>query len=283
MNMGTTARLQAVRQTENGFYFTDGESEILLPRSEIPGDWALGTEAELFLYRDSEDRPTATRRRPEAEVGQSALLEVVATGPVGAFVRWGLLKDLLIPHSEQAVPLAVGQKVLTMVLLDEATDRIYGTTKLTRHLSKDLSGFRLGQQVSARVWKLHDQGWTVLVEHRWQGLIYRNETSRTLKPGEELTAWVFGLRDDGKVDLRLRPQGFSAANPDAEARILEALEKTGGRLRLTDRSAPEEIQALLGLSKKAFKTACGTLLKRGLVAFEPDAIVISTKEAGSSS
>lgn len=278
MNMGTTMRLRAARQTENGFYFTDGEAEILLPRSEIPEGWKPGVEADLFLYRDSEDRPTATRRRPAAEVGQTALLEIVASGPIGAFASWGLLKDLLIPKGEQAVPLSVGQHVLVMVLLDPDTDRLFGTTKLAGYLSKDLSGFRLGQEVGLRVWKLQDQGWTVLVEHRWQGMVYRNEAGRELKAGEELRGWIYQLRDDGKIDVRLRPQGFSAANPDAEQKILDALEKAGGRLRLTDKSEPAEIQSLLGLSKKAFKTACGTLLKKGQITLEAEAI--STRAAG---
>lgn len=282
MNMGTTMRLKAVRQTDNGFYFSDGDSEILLPRSEVPGDWSPGVEADLFLYRDSEDRPTATRRKPEAEVGQSAFLEVVDTGPIGAFARWGLLKDLLIPHSEQAVPLVAGQKALVLVLLDGETDRLFGTTKLTAHLSHDISGFRLGQEVACRAWKLHPQGWTVLVEHRWQGLVYRNESPGPLLPGEALRGWIYQLRDDGKIDVRLRPQGFTSANPEAEARILAALEKAGGRLSVSDRSSPGEIQALLGLSKKAFKTACGTLLRKGQIGFEGQAIVISGKGAGSS-
>lgn len=280
MNMGTTQRLRAARETENGFYFTDGEAEILLPRSEVPADWKPGVEADLFLYRDSEDRPTATRRRPAAEVGQTALLEVVSTGPFGAFASWGLLKDLLIPHGEQATPLVAGQSVLVMVLLDESTDRLYGTTKLSGHLSKDLSSFRLGQEVGCRVWKLHDQGWSVLVEHRWQGLVYRNETREVLQPGQEFQGYVFQLREDGKIDVRLRPQGFLKANPDAEARILAALAKAGGRLGLSDQSEPAEIQSVLGLSKKAFKTACGTLLKKGAIRLEPGA-VISAKSASS--
>jgi predicted RNA-binding protein (virulence factor B family) len=265
MNMGTTVRLKAARQTDNGFYFTDGEAEILLPRSEIPEDWRPGVEADLFLYRDSEDRPTATRRRPAAEVGQAALMDIVDVGAIGAFAGWGLLKDLLIPKGEQAVPLTVGQKVLVMVLLDPNTDRLYGTTKLAGYLSKDVSGFRLGQEVNLRVWKLHDQGWSVLVEHRWQGLVYRNETPQSLRPGEELKGYIYQLRDDGKIDVRLRPQGFQSANPDAEERILGALAKAGGKLGLTDKSDPGEIQAILGLSKKAFKTACGTLLKKGRI------------------
>lgn len=273
MNMGTTQRLRAARSTENGFYFTDGEAEVLLPRSEIPPEWRPGVEADLFLYRDSEDRPTATRRRPAAEVGQTALLEIVSVGPVGAFASWGLLKDLLIPHGEQAVPLTVGQSVLVMVLLDETTDRLYGSTKLGAYLSKDVSGFRLGQEVACRVWKLHDQGWTVLVEHRWQGLIYRNEAHQVLRPGEELKGYVYQLRDDGKIDVRLRPQGFQNANPEAEQRILAALAKAGGKLGLSDKSGPEEIQAALGLSKKAFKTACGTLMKKNLIRLEAGTII----------
>lgn len=274
MNMGTTQRLRAARQTENGFYFTDGEAEILLPKSEVPPDWRPGVEADLFVYRDSEDRPTATRRRPAAEVGQIALLDIVAVGPIGAFASWGLLKDLLIPHGEQASPLTVGQSVLVMVLLDETTDRLYGTTKLATHLSRDTSGFRLGQEVACRVWKLHDQGWSVVVDHRWQGLVYRNEAPRPLKPGELVTGYVFQLREDGKIDVRLRPQGFQSANPDAEQRILTALEKAGGSLRLTDKSEPTEIQALLGLSKKAFKTACGTLYKSGKITLADDRITL---------
>ncbi len=280
MNMGTTQRLKAARETDNGFYFTDGEAEILLPRSEVPEDWRPGVEADLFLYRDSEDRPTATRRRPAAEVGQTAFLEVVSTGSVGAFAQWGLLKDLLIPHSEQAAPLAAGQSVAVMVLLDTATDRLFGTTKLVNHLNRDLAGFRLGQEVGCLVWKLHDQGWTVVVERRWQGLVYLSEATQTLKIGEEVRGWISGLRDDGKIDVRLRPQGFQAANADAEVRILEALQGSGGRLELTDKSPPAEIQARLGLSKKSFKTACGTLYKKGRIRIEADGISISAKADG---
>lgn len=281
MNMGTTMRLRAARETDNGFYFTDGEAEILLPRSEIPTEWKPGIEADLFLYRDSEDRPTATRRRPAAEVGQAAFLEIVAVGPIGAFAAWGLLKDLLIPHGEQATPLVVGQKVLVMVRLDDTTDRLYGTTKLTASLTKDTSGFRLGQEVACQVWKPHDQGWSVLVEHRWQGLVYRNESPRTLGPGQLFRGYIYQLRDDGKIDVRLRPQGFQSANPDAEERILAALTQAGGTLGLTDKSDPAAIQSLVGLSKKAFKTACGTLYKKGLIAIGETAITL-TKGAGSS-
>ena len=283
MNMGTTARLKAARETDNGFYFTDGDAEILLPRSEIPEGWTVGIEADLFLYRDSEDRPTATLRRPAAEVGQCASLEIVDTGPLGAFAAWGLLKDLLIPKSELTAPVAVGQSVLVFVLLDPQTDRLFGTTKLAAHFSRDLSAFRVGQEAGGLVWKLHDQGWIVVVDHQWQGMLYRNETAGNLRPGQTVRVWISGLREDGKIDLRQRPQGFQEANPEAEARILGALAKAGGRLGLTDKSSPEEIQAVLGLSKKAFKMACGTLFKKGTILWTDEGIATSGKEAGSSS
>ncbi len=279
MQMGTTQRLTASRDTENGLYFTDGESEVLLPRSEVPMGWVPGIEPELFLYRDSEDRPTVTRRKPAAELGQAAIMEVADLAPAGAFVKWGLLKDLLVPRSEQAVPLAKGQMVLVLVLLDETTDRLYGSTKLAAHLSRDTTGLTEGQEVSCLVWKLHDLGWQVLVEQRWQGLIYRDET-RALRPGDTLRGWISQIRDEGKLDIRLRPQGFRDANPDAEERILAALEKGNGRLALNDKSAPDEIFAVLGLSKKAFKTACGTLYKRGLIVLGDT--ITSVKTAGSS-
>jgi predicted RNA-binding protein (virulence factor B family) len=278
MQMGTTQRLTASRDTANGLYFTDGESEILLPRSEVPMGWVPGIETELFLYRDSEDRPTATRRRPAAQLGQAAIMDVADVSAAGAFLKWGLLKDLLVPRSEQAVPLTKGQSVLALVLLDEATDRLYGTTKLAAHLSRDTAGLTEGQEVSCLVWKLHDLGWTVLVEQRWQGLIYRGE-ARALRPGETLRGWISQIRE-GKLDIRLRPQGFRDANPDAEQRILAGLEKANGRLALNDKSSPEEIFAVLGLSKKAFKAACGTLYKKGLIALG-DAVT-SVKPAASS-
>jgi predicted RNA-binding protein (virulence factor B family) len=277
MIMGTTALLRAARQTENGLYFTDGESEVLLPRSEITEGLGVGSQADLFLYRDSEDRPTATLRRPFAELGQVGWLEVSDVNAVGAFVDFGLRKHLLIPHSHQSGPLVKGQKALVRLLLDEETDRLYGTTLLATQLSTDTSGFRAGQEVSCRVWRLHDKGWTVLVNHNWQGLVYKNEATRALTPGEGFPGWISVLRDDGKIDVRLRPQGFVAANPDACVRILEALDKAGGTLNLNDKSDPTEIQAILGLSKKAFKTACGTLWKEKKITLEEGRIRLSAK------
>lgn len=276
MTMGTTMRLTAARSTENGVYFSDGEAELLLPRSEVPEDLALGTSLELFVYRDSEDRPTATRRKPAFQLGQIAALTIVDNGSVGAFASWGLLKDLLIPKGEQLGPLVIGQQALVRLCLDPQTDRLYGTTKLAAGLSRDLSSFRVGQEVRLMIWKFHDQGWSVLVNENWQGLVYRNETSMALRPGQALPGWITQLRDDGKIDVRLRPQGFVLGNADAERRIEEALDKAGGRIRVWDGSSPAEIQELFGLSKKAFKTACGTLMRRGRISMESGSI--STKK-----
>jgi hypothetical protein len=281
MNTGQTTLLKAARQTDNGWYLTDGNSEVLLPRSEAPNDWKVGTEARVFLYRDSEDRPTATLRRPFLEVGEVGWLEVSDVNSVGAFVDFGLRKHLLVPHSQQNVVLVKGQKTLVRLLLDDETDRLFGTTLVATHLMTDLSGFRLGQEIFCRVWRLHDKGWTVLVNHLWQGLVYKNEALRSLMPGEAFTGYVYALREDGKIDVRMRPQGFQAANPDARERILAALAEAGGSLTLSDNSTPQEIQNVLGLSKKAFKVACGTLWKEKLIDRDQDKIRLSARSSGS--
>jgi predicted RNA-binding protein (virulence factor B family) len=281
MNTGQTTLLKAARQTDNGWYLTDGNSEVLLPRSEAPNDWKVGTEARVFLYRDSEDRPTATLRRPFLEVGEVGWLEVSDVNSVGGFVDFGLRKHLLVPHSQQNVVLVKGQKTLVRLLLDDETDRLFGTTLVATHLMTDLSGFRLGQEIFCRVWRIHDKGWTVLVNHLWQGLVYKNEAVRTLMPGEAFTGYVYALREDGKIDVRMRPQGFQAANPDARERILTALAEAGGSLTLSDNSTPQEIQNVLGLSKKAFKVACGTLWKEKLIDRDQDKIRLSARSSGS--
>jgi len=256
-------------------YFTDGETEVLLPKSEIPADWAVGVEADLFLYRDSEDRRTATRLEPLLQRGEIGLLEVADVNAAGAFVRWGLRKDLLIPRGEQSEALRPGQKVWVVVLCDESTDRLFGSTKLAGAFHRDLAVFETGQEVTIQVWRSHPVGWSVIVNRAWQGILYKNETTENLRPGEEKRAWISALRDDGKIDVRLRPQGFEAGNPDAEERILSALKLAGGRLTLTDKAAPEEIRRLLGLSKKSFKTACGTLGRKGLIRWDDEALILT--------
>ena len=281
MNMGQTTLLKAARQTDNGWYLTDGDSEVLLPRSEAPEDWRVGSEAKVFLYRDSEDRPTATLRKPVLEVGEVGWLEVSDVNSVGGFVDFGLRKHLLVPHSQQNVPLVKGQKTLVRMLLDEETDRLFGTTLVSTHLLTDLSSFHLGQEIVCRVWRIHDKGWTVLVNHLWQGLVYKNEAVRALVPGEAFPGYVYALREDGKIDVRMRPQGFQAANPDARERILSALAQAGGTLTLSDNSSPQEIQNVLGLSKKAFKVACGTLWKEQLIERDQDKIRLSARSGGS--
>ncbi|MEI8096186.1 MAG: S1-like domain-containing RNA-binding protein [Spirochaetales bacterium] len=281
MTMGTTVTLQAARQTDNGYYLTDGTTEVLLPKSEIPDDLKVGGEARVFLYRDSEDRPTATLRRPFVALGEASWLMVSDVNAVGAFVDFGLRKHLLVPPSQQLQPLVVGQKALVMMVLDEETDRLYGTTLISKHLATDLTNFRLGQEIDCQVWRLHEKGWTVLVESRWQGLVYKNEAPRALSPGERFRGYVSELRQDGKLDVRLRPQGFVAGNNDARDRIIEALTKAGGSLSLDDTSPPDEIQRVLGVSKKAFKTACGTLWKDKIIEREPGLIRLSKAASGS--
>jgi hypothetical protein len=271
VKLGHVNTLAALRETQSGFYL-DGEElgEILLPGRLIPRGMKAGDTVEVFLYRDSEDRPVATTERPLACVGEFACMRVKDIHErAGAFLDWGLPKDLLLPFREQDPPVRVGQKVVVRVMLDQHTDRIIASALVHRHLSRERPQYRAGLEVDLLVYEETELGYNAIVEGTHRGLIYRSTVGAPLAIGARMRGFIKEVREDGKIDLSLDRAGYERVAPLAR-QILEELEKVGGRLNLDDSSDPAEIRRRFGASKKAFKQAIGALYReRRIVLLNP--------------
>ncbi|MEO3680348.1 S1-like domain-containing RNA-binding protein [Rheinheimera sp. FR7-31] len=275
--LGKINRLTVKKQVKFGFYL-DGLSwgEILLPNNVAPKDLQIGQTLEVFLYLDSEDQLIATTERPKIKVGEVAMLQVVATTKVGAFVNWGLKKDLLVPFSEQQLPLKEGQSYLLYCYVDNS-NRIVASSKLDRHLHKTPAPCQAGDMVDIIISEQTDIGYKAVVNHQHWGVLYKNEVFKPLRRGDKLSAYIVKVRDDGKIDLRLNAATYKQAL-ELTTQILTKLEQNGGKLALTDKSSPEQIYASFGVSKKAFKQAIGTLYKDKKIVIAEHGIILVPSE-----
>ena len=266
--IGKRNTLTVTRLSAPGAYLAWGEpGEILLPRRYLTKDLGPGDRVDVFVYLDSEDRLVATTETPLAMVGEFACLQVVSVNPnVGAFLAWGLSKDLLLPFREQLDRVRVGERVVVFIHLDEKTDRIVASARLNRHLSRQAPPYSAGQAVSLLVVSQTPLGYNALVEGAHQGLLYHDNLSSPLVVGQKLKGFVRAIRDGGKLDLSLDAAGYQRVASLTE-QIIQALERRGGRLQLDDNSPPQEIRAVLGVSKKAFKQALGALYKQRRIQF----------------
>ena len=264
--IGKRNTLLIVRAATPGVYLDGGPlGEILLPGRYIPKDARAGQPIEVFVYRDSEDRLVATTETPFAEVGEFALLRVVSvTEGLGAFLDWGLEKDLLLPMRELGGPVRRGDWILVYVSVDPKTDRIVASGRINRHLNLTPPSYAEGQAVKLIVAGETPLGYNVIVEHAHRGLLYRSDLAGPLTVGQPLDGYVRLVRPDGKIDCALDRAGFQRIEPMAQD-ILAALKAAGGALPLHDNSSPEEIRATLGISKKAFKQAIGGLFRDRLI------------------
>ena len=258
--LGTLNTLTVKKQVKFGFYL-DGLSwgEILLPNNVAPAGLEIGQALQVFLYLDSEDQLIATTEKPAIMVSQVAMLPVVAVTKVGAFLDWGLKKDLLVPFSEQQIPLKEGQKYLVYCYVD-LSNRIVASTKLDRHLHKTEPRYNTGDKVDIIISEQTDIGYKAVVNHEHWGVLYKNEVFKPLRRGDKLSAYIVKVRDDGKIDLRLTAATYKQALELTE-QVLTKLKQNGGKLALTDKSSPELIYEAFGVSKKAYKQAIGTLYK----------------------
>jgi len=258
--LGKMNRLTVKKHVKFGFYL-DALSwgEILLPNNVAPQGLQIGQELDVFLYLDSEDQLIATTESPKIKVGEVAMLNVVAVTKVGAFVNWGLKKDLLVPFSEQHIPLKEGQKYLMYCYVDNS-NRIVASTKLDRHLHKTMPAFNSGDKVSIVIAEQTDIGYKAVVNNQYWGVLYKGDVFKPLRRGDMLTAFITKVRDDGKIDLRLNTSTHKQAQ-ELTTTIVKKLEQNGGKLALTDKSSPELIYDSFGVSKKAFKQAIGALYK----------------------
>lgn len=271
--IGKRNRLTIVREAAPGYYLDGGaHGEILLPGTYIPRGSRPGETMDVFVYRDSEDRLVATTEHPLAMVGEFASLRIVSINPrIGAFLDWGLSKDLLLPIREQKEGIRLGYWVVVAVLLDEKTDRIIASARINRHLNLTSPAYTEGQEVNLLVTGTTPLGYNAIIENAHQGLLYRNEVPAPLRMGQRLTAYVRSVRPDGKIDLGLDPAGYQRVGGYAEG-IMRALTDAGGSLTLNDNSPPEKIRATLGMSKKAFKQAIGALFKARRIIISTDGI-----------
>lgn len=274
---GEHNRLRINREVDFGVYLIDNAgTEVLMPARYVPEDAQIGDEIEAFVYFDSEDRIVATTDTPKAKVGEFAYLKAVAVSKVGAFLDWGLPKDLLLPYSEQKRKVYTGSHYLVRVYVDDKTDRIVATTKVGRYLEDSvLDELEVGQEVDLLVCDSTYMGYQVIVNHQFLGLLYKNEVFRNLEAGERTKGYVKKIRwDDFRVDVRLQPDGYGQVEPAAET-ILRVLDERGGKLPLSDKSAPEEIYEQLQMSKKVFKKAIGGLYKDRKIIIGTDEIKLA--------
>lgn len=275
--LGKRNSLRIVREAQPGLYLDGGtHGEILLPGRYIPPGAKPGDQLDVFVYRDSEDRLVATTETPLAVVGECACLRVVSVKPnVGAFLSWGLEKDLLLPLREQTRTLRPFDWVVVHVALDVKSDRIIASARLNRWLDLTPPAYAEGQAVKLLIESETPLGFRAIINHAHHGLLYHSDLAGALPIGQALDGYVRTVRPDGKIDLGLDPVGYRRIGPLTE-QIIENLQAHGGHLAYHDKSPPEEIRAAFGASKKAFKQAIGVLYRDHRILIEPDGIRLAT-------
>lgn len=272
VEIGKLNKLKVSREVDFGFYLDGGKTgEILLPRNCAPKNCKPGNVLKVFIYLDSEDRLIASMQKPKAMVGEFALLKAVSVNSVGAFLDWGMPKDLMAPFGEQKQKMKEGRSYIVMIYLDEKTNRIAATSKLGRFLNKRPANYEDGQEADLLICEETNIGRRVIVNESHWGMLYKNEIFQKIEYGQRLKGYVKKIRSDKKIDVSLQRQGYEKTEELSE-RILEELKKDGGFLKLTSQSPPEDIYRAFEASKKSFKMALGALYKKRLVSIEKDGI-----------
>ncbi|KLV07210.1 GntR family transcriptional regulator [Photobacterium aquae] len=273
IKIGQYNTLEVVKLVDFGVFLDGGEDfgNILLPKSGVPAGTELGDKLEVFVYFDSEDDVIATTEKPTAIVGDFALLRVVGICGVGAFVDWGLQKDLLVPFSEQRRRLEVGQEIMVHIYTDKASGRIVGSTKFNRFLDKTPARYKVGDEVQVQIAEVTDLGYKAVIEGQHWGLLFKTESFGKLFPGKKLKAYIKEIRPDGKINLSLQKAGRAKVD-DLSDKILSTLERKGGFVPLSDKSTPEAIFKEFRTSKATFKKTIGGLYKKGMIIIERDGI-----------
>ena len=264
MKVGEYNNLIILRFTSVGAYLSDDKgNEVLLPNKYLDDTLFINKKINVFVYRDSEDRIVATTEEPFIKMNGFAYLKTTSITNFGAFVDWGLEKELMIPFKEQKLKLEVGRFYLTYLFLDEKTDRVVGSTRINKYLTKCTDELKPEMKVDLLICENTDLGVKTIVNNKYGGLIFRNDISREIKRGDIIKGYVSNIRQDGKIDVRLNISGYEKIKPTAE-KIFDLL-KNNKTINLTDKSSPEDIRETLGISKKTFKQALGSLYKRRLI------------------
>ncbi len=274
MNIGKWNTLAVLRDTKFGLFLGDTEgNDVLLPNKYCPKDAKIGDQLEVFLYRDSEERLVATTLTPLVKLNSFAYLTVRQVGTIGAFLDWGLEKDLLAPYREQDPRMEVGYAYIVYMYLDDLTNRLVATNRIRRYLNNDELEVEVGDTVQILVAEEVEIGFRVIVNNRHSGILYRSELFQPVRVGDRMLAFVKAIRPDNKLDISLQKQGFENVETQVKE-LLAKLEAIGGKLALGDKSDPAAVQAQLNMSKKTFKKAAGILMKKGLVVVDDFSIAL---------
>lgn len=275
--IGRFNRLTVVKIVDHGVYL-DAQwlDTVLLPRREVPEGTRVGDSVTVFLYADSEDRPIATTKKPLAQTEEVAFLKVLQVNRVGAFMDWGLPKDLLVPFNQQQPTMEEGRSYLVYVHIDEDSNRIIGSSLLNKFISKEPPEYQSGDPVDVHVSEKTDLGYTCVIDHKYWGLLFYSDVVKPLRIGQHIKAFIKRVREDGKVDLSLQAPGFAKVD-DLSRRILRALNESEGYLPLSDKSSPDAIYDRFGISKKAYKLTIGNMMKKKVIAIEKEGIRLLTE------
>ncbi len=267
VEVGKINTLPVLRSSEFGLFLDGGQlGDVLLPKRYVSKDWKPGDSVEVFIMLDSEDRLTATTLKPFAMVDEFAYLRVVAVTGIGAFLDWGLPKDLLVPFREQKIKMSEGQSYLVRIYLDRVSGRLVASAKLDKFLDLTEAPFEEGEKVDLLIAARTDLGYKAIINGTHWGMVFHNEVFQPLERGQHLDGFVKQLRPDGKIDLCFQKPGYEKVT-DLTDVILQHLEKHGGSMPITGKSSPEEIYRLFGVSKKTYKQAIGALYKKRLIEF----------------
>lgn len=274
LELGKFNQLEVVKEVDFGMYLDGGEEgEILLPTRYVPEGCEVGDMLNVFLYLDIDERMIATTLTPLVQVGQFACLEVAWVNEFGAFLNWGLMKDLFVPFREQKMKMLIGNKYVVHAHLDEESYRIVASAKVERYLSKEIAEYAPSEEVEILIWQKTDLGFKAIIDNKYAGLLYDNEIFRDLHTGMQLKAYVKQVREDGKIDLILDKPGFEKID-DFSKTLLDYIKEQGGRISLTDKSPADDIYDVFGVSKKTFKKGVGDLYKKRLILLQENGIAL---------
>ena len=277
IELGKYNQLEVVKEVDFGLYLDGGDDgEILLPSRYVPEGTKVGDMLNVFIYLDNEERLVATTLDPYAQVGQFAYLEVAWVNQYGAFLNWGLMKDLFVPFREQKLKMQVGRKYIVHVHLDEESYRIMASAKVEHFLSDEKPEYNAGEEVDILIWQRTDLGYKAIIDNKFSGLIYENEIFQPISVGMQMKAFIKQVREDGKIDLELQQGGMKKVK-DFSDTLLAYIKEQRGFIRFTDKSDAEQIYNTFGVSKKTFKKAVGDLYKQRLIVLEPNGIYLVRK------
>ena len=275
IELGKFNQLEVVKEVDFGLYLDGGDDgEILLPTRYVPDGCEIGDILNVFLYLDIDERLIATTLTPFVQVGEFAYLEVAWVNQFGAFLNWGLMKDLFVPFSEQKMKMQVGRKYIVYAHIDDESYRIVASAKVEHFLSKEMPEYESGDEVDILIWQKTDLGYKAIVDNKFAGLLYENEIFTEPEIGGKMKAYIKQVREDGKIDLELQKAGFQKVDDFAKV-LLDYIKDNGGKISINDKSPAEDIYDEFGVSKKTFKKGVGDLYRKHLILLHEDGITLA--------